>query len=186
MTLEEIHALHPKGADAATLRSAITHAEELRASLLQQTSELEQTRQAGLLTLEAHAILQAEQKAAEARLDADRIEALIPAMEQDWRTVAANETLADLRQAVGPVIAATAALEAWKKDLATIRKLIGKGLKLHDAAQAARQSYLRQVDDAYRRPEVMAAGSLDVTLPPMPADLPRKIFPTWELTEEDL
>ena len=186
MTLEEIHALHPKGADAATLRSAITHAEELRASLLQQASALEQTRQAGLLTLEAHAILQAEQKAAEARLDADRIEALIPAMEQDWRTVAANETLADLRQAVGPVIAATAALEGWKKDLATIRKLIGKGLKLHDAAQAARQNYLRQVDDAYRRPEVMAAGPLGVTVPAMPDTLPRQLFPNWELTEEDL
>ena len=186
MTLAEILALHPKGADAATLRDAITHAQDLRASLLQRAGELEQTRRNGLLTLEATDILQASSAAAKARLDADRIEALLPAMEQDWRTASGQEALAELREAVKPVADAVAALEAWKKDLATIRKLIGKGLRLQDAAATARQSYLSQVDDSYRRSEVMAAGPLGVTVPAMPDTLPRQLFPNWELTEEDL
>lgn len=182
MKLEEVLALRPVGAGSAEIAAAIARAEELGRSLTQRAGELERTRGASLLTADEKTILRAEQEAATARLTADRIEALLPAMRSDLSAAQGQETLDALRADLPDVTEAVAALHRWQADeFPRIGRMIGEGFQLQDAAQSRLSAWLSRVDAAYQRQDVRDAGPLDAELPSLKSGgiLPRAAFSGW-------
>ena len=180
MKLAEILALHPQGADAATLREAIAKAEALRVDLITRAGALEHTRSEGLLRLEEKALIAAQTEAATARLDAERIAALLPAMRAELHQAEGREALAALRAEAEDASKAISALEDWLRDeLPKIPPLLTVGFQLEDAATNARQRLLDKIMAAYGRQAVRDAGALEDALPPLPDRRPRALFSGW-------
>jgi len=181
MTRDDILALHPKNADAATLRAAIARAELLRRDLNLQTEELARVRSKGVLAFTDEELAQAAQDTAAATLAFERIDALLPLMRADLAKAEGAEGLAALRAGATPVQEKVAALETWQRvQLPKLIAIMGEGFRLQDAAQAERDTYLETVRRAYSEPAIRDAGELGVTVPPMPAQLPRAQFPNWQ------
>ena len=180
MKLEEVLALHPKGADAATLREAIAKAEALRVELIARAATLDRTRAEGLLTVDEKSMLRAEDEAARARLATDRITALLPAMHADLHQTEGREAVAALQSQVPAVVAAIEALETWQRDdFPAIPPIVRAGFALEDAAITARQQLLDNIAAAYARQEVRDQGALEITVPPLPGGRPRSLFFGW-------
>ncbi|MFT8247260.1 hypothetical protein [Roseomonas sp. BN140053] len=156
MKLDEILALHPVGANAATLRTAIAQAEATRSDLLARAAELDRTRERGLLTQEEKAILKAEADAASARLAANRIVALLPRMQADLHGATGRETLAVLRAEAAEVMAV----------------LNEEGMS--ELFLSLRATFRANVAAAYLRQDVRDAGPLGIE---EPADFARDFAP---------
>ena len=169
MTLNEILELHPKGGDAATLRAAIGRALTTRNALLAQAADLDRARAAGLLSLDTKALMKIEDDAAQARLAADRIEALLPTIEAELSATEGAETLASLRTEAERVNSTIAAVAAWHTEAFPILvAAMTKGLALETATRTACRSFQDRVAHEYRRREVREAGPLGVEVSPQP------------------
>ncbi|MBP0445012.1 hypothetical protein J8J14_09490 [Roseomonas sp. SSH11] len=181
MTLDQILALHPKGADAATLRTAITTAEEMQASLRLQADTAKAERERNLLTRSDKELQGLERDAVNAVLAADRIAALLPAMRADLAAAEGREALDDLRAEAGLLKEAFEALQRWQAtEFVQIKAMIGTGFRLEEAARNAHAGFVLRLQDAYARQEVRDAGPLGVPVPSMPGNLPREAFPNWQ------
>lgn len=180
MILDQILDLHPRGADAATLRAAVAKAEELQGSLRRQADTAMADRERNLLTRSDKELQAQERDAAAASLAAARIAALLPAMRKELAAAEGREALEELRIEAAGVIAAQKALEAWhSSDLEQLKALMDAGFRLQDAATEARSRFLARVQEAYAREDVRTAGPLGVAVPVLPAEMPRSLFPNW-------
>lgn len=188
MTLTEVLELHPgEGADAATLSEALAAAEAKRDQLQEQAQQAERVRSEGLLQADDRSLQAAEREAAQARLAADRIAALLVQLQADHaaaqdreRAARGQDTLAALRAEHAAVEDALDALRRWQtEDFPKLAEMIGTGFRLHDAAHAATGRFENNVQAAYQREEVREAGPLGVHLPELSAPLPRRVFPGW-------
>jgi len=188
MDLQSILALRPADADATTLREAIRKAEVLQNDLAQRAARLEEARANLLLTAEEDELLAAEREADQARLAADRLEALLPLLREDLQAAAVKEevesAVSSLQAEAAEAHQSIAHLEAWSRDFERIQVLIGKGLQLQDRAERMLRSFLAHVDAAYRSQAMRDAGPLAIAEPRMPSLLPRQQFPTWSCSDE--
>lgn len=182
MKLEEVLALRPIGASSTDIVAAIERAEALQAELAERAAELGRHRAANLLTADDKTIAKAEQEATTARLTADRIESLLPALHADLVVARGREARDELLADLPAVTEALAALHRWQADAyPRIGKMLAEGFQLQDAAQACRSAWLARVEAAYQQQDVRDAGPLGVELPPLQsgAPLPRAAFPGW-------
>lgn len=182
MTLAEVLALHPgDAANAATLAAALAAAEAKRRELLVIATEAEQVRAAGLLTVDDKKLQQSERDASQARLAADRIEAILPKLRADLGAARGREVVEELRAMV-PAIVETTAVSAkwWAEEFPKMRATALAGLNAYNAARDARAAFLGKVETAFRSQDVRSAApnGLGVTLPPE-TNTPAPLFLFW-------
>lgn len=181
MTLAEVLALHPGDSDAATLAAAVTAAEAKRKELLSIAAEAEQVRAGGLLTVDDKKLQQSERDASQARLAADRIEAILPKLRADLGAARGREVVEELRAMV-PAIVETTAVSAkwWADDFPKMAATALAGLNAYNAAREARSAFLSKVEAAFMSQDVRAAApdGLGVTLPPE-TNTPAPLFMFW-------
>ncbi len=183
MKLEDVLALRLVGASSTDITTAIERAKALQAELADRATALGHHRAANLLTADDKSIAKAEQEAAAARLTADRIESLLPAMHADLVVARGRETRDELLVDLPAVTEALAALHQWQANAyPRIGKMIAEGFQLQDTAQALRGAWLARVEVAYQRQDVRDAGPLGAELPSLESDaiLPRAAFPRWQ------
>lgn len=182
MRLNDVLALRPpQDADAADLLDAIRTAEETAKRLRAEAATANTARSGLLLTADDKALAAAEAARASAQLAAERVEAMLPGMRQDLAAAQGRETVADLQAEHAALVASVAELRRWQaEDYPQIMALIAKGFRAHDAAYAAHAGFVRNVKDAYERPEVRDAGPLGVELPQLDGVLPRQVFFNWK------
>lgn len=183
MKLEDVLALRLVGASSTDITAAIGRAEALQAELAERAAELGRHRAANLLTADDKTIFKAEQEAAAARLTADRIESLLPAMQADLVAAQGRETRDELRAEMPAVAEAMTRLHEWQVEAyPQVLRMIREGIRLQDEGQALMRNWLYRVELAYQRQEVRDAGPLDADLPaiPLSAPLPRSAFPFFQ------
>ena len=178
MRLNDVLALRPpQDADAADLLDAIRTAEGTAKRLRAEAATANTARSGLLLTADDKALAVAEAARASAQLAAERVEAMLPGMRQDLAAAQGRETVADLQAEHAALVASVAEVRRWQaEDLPQIPARFAA----HDAAAAAHAAFVRNVKDAYERPEVRDAGPLGVELPQLDGVLPRQAFPNWK------
>lgn len=181
MNLQDVLALRPdRGSDGSTIRAAIARAEKLRDDQLVRCRQLAEERAGSLLIADDKALLKGDQEAAAAKLTADRLDALLPAMREDLAGAEGRDALTALRADAAEVSGSITALQAWLKDeLPQIWASIARGFELEDEAVARNTQFLAAVRAAYERPEVRQAGALGIETPDLPAERPRATFMKW-------
>jgi hypothetical protein len=179
-TLAQVLALRPASGDAATFRAAVGQAEAMQAAMIARATALDASRDAGLLSAETAEILALDQQVTQARLAADRLEALLPLLRDDLADAEGRAVLAELRRETADANAATAALEAWQaKDMRRIAEIMAVGFDLEGRAVAAHAALMARADAAYRLQAVRDGGPIGIDLTPLPASRPRAAFPGW-------
>jgi hypothetical protein len=183
LDLAAVLALRPATeADAATIRTAIAHAEAALTAAHLRTEELQrQLDGAAPLATSDDELEAIERDLRQAKRTAGRIEALLAGMRADLAKVEAAETLETLRAEAVVTAKAVADLNAWLAGpFEDIRRMLAQGFVLETAAVSAHRAFLARVEAAYRSAAVRAAGPLGEELPDLPGTLPRTVFPNWQ------
>jgi hypothetical protein len=175
--LDEVLALRPANGDAATFRAAIDRAEAHRARLLTEADRSEDIAVGGLLSVDDKTLQRAAAEAAQARLAAARIDALLPMIRQDHEAAAAQETVAGLRAKAQELTKSAAHLQAWQdQQFPEIQKLLTAGIMLEGATKIMRLDLEAAIDEAYLNQAVRDIGRLNVTFPEVQKRSPFRIF----------
>lgn len=188
MTLPEILALRPgDGADSTALGAALAEATAKRAELMRQVHLAETLRADALLSADDQVLLDAQREAAQARLAAERMDALLPKLRADLSAARGRETVAELKAEAARVKVLMVELERWQRhDYPQAAILIGAGLKAeHDALLAYGLALVRS-DAEFARQEVRDAAPDGVPVPFATGDLrPSHLFPNWEMPRSE-
>lgn len=169
MKLEEVMQLRPEASDSASLASAITRAEQARVASAEKARDLLAQRSAALLSASDAEIRSLEEGAADAQRAADRIAALIEAMQGELEAAekreVKEEALRLLERANG---LSNAFLSWWRVDYPKHAEAIRAGLILEQQADAARgvatvalkSAGLGRQSIVYPAAEITGSGSL--------------------------
>lgn len=190
MTLTEVLELHPgEGADTATLSEALAAAEAKRDELLQQAKAADGMRAEGMLAADDKALFAEERKGAQARLAAERIEALLAQLQADHaaardREAAARgqEEVAELRADAAEVDRLIAELEHWQaEEWPKVLKMIGAGLWAERRVAEAYAALLKKAGAAFQSQAVRDAAPEGLNVAQLPARRPSHDFPGWRV-----
>ena len=168
----------PAGADSATLAAAVRAAEAKRRDMLTAAEAAETARRDVLL--DDRTLSAAERDAAQAKLTAARITAILRDMRADLDAARAREFRASLLAEHAEVEQKVAELRQWQADsYPEIARLIGAGLLAQDAARSAVERFKFNVAAAYESEAMRDTGPLGVVLPALGDPMPRTIFAGW-------
>ena len=182
MKLEAILALcRPADASTTELAAAVRNAEASRRELLAQAEAADLARRDVLA--DDRTLAAAEKDGAASRLAAERIAAVLTVLRTDLDQAKARDARAELLKEYSEVEQKIANLRRWQnEDLPEIKRLIGVGLQVQDAAAMALEAFKSNVASAYELEAMRDGGELGVKLSSWGPELPRLTFPTWSLS----
>ena len=160
----------PKDDSAAAIQTALDQLEVERATAQERVAAAAERRAALLRTGTAAQVRDADENAHLARLDVERLGALIQDLLPKLSVAVGREQLADVETLFVEAERATKTWAAWWLErYPKLAAEIARGLELERAADRARAEYYSASATAARDDDVLAAGGLeDVDLSPMP------------------